>query len=214
MKAQLFAAASESATHFKPVGTVPSHVACNRPQRLGASITASTLMNTPFRHSLAASVVLFFNLLWQAPAMAQSEVFVCMNANGTREYKNTGETKGCKRVDMQGVTMIPSVTPPRKPASPTTTAAVNTPGDFPRIDTGTQKARDNDRVQILTDELRNEEKKLATLRQEYNNGEPERRGDERNYAKYQDRTAALKDDVSRTEKNIEALKREINGAGR
>ena len=54
-----------------------------------------------------------------------------------------------------------------------------------------------------------EERKLAALRQEYNNGEPDRRGDERNFAKYQERVALMKDDVSRTEKNIEALKREI-----
>ena len=42
-----------------------------------------------------------------------------------------------------------------------------------------------------------------------NNGEPERRGDERNFAKYQERTAAMKEDLDRAEKNIEALKREI-----
>ncbi|MGV3741728.1 MAG: DUF4124 domain-containing protein, partial [Burkholderiaceae bacterium] len=44
---------------------------------------------------------------------------------------------------------------------------------------------------------------------EYNNGEPERQGNERNYAKYQERVASMKEDLNRTEKNIEALKREI-----
>jgi ubiquinone biosynthesis protein UbiJ len=64
-------------------------------------------------------------------------------------------------------------------------------------------------MQILTDEIRTEENKLAELKKEYQNGEPERLGSERNYAKYQERVATMKDDIARTEKNIEALKREI-----
>jgi chromosome segregation ATPase len=112
---------------------------------------------------------------------------------------------------MQGVSMIPS--PYKKPIAQTAAlnrpAGATSPGEFPKIDSATQKARDTDRMQILAEELKGEERRLAALKQEYNNGEPERRGDERNYAKYQDRVAALKDDVSRTEKNIEALKREI-----
>ena len=52
-----------------------------------------------------------------------------------------------------------------------------------------------------------EEQKLADLKKEYNGGEPERRGDERNFAKYQERVAAMKENVERTEKNIEALRR-------
>jgi anti-sigma28 factor (negative regulator of flagellin synthesis) len=152
---------------------------------------------------------------FMSPAHAQSDVYVCMNGDGTREYKNTGETKGCKRVDMQGVSMIPS--PYKKPVVQTaafnrpagTASGAASPADFPKIDSTTQKARDTDRMQILTEEMKVEERKLAALKQDFNNGEPERRGDERNFAKYQDRVASMKDDVSRTEKNIEALKREI-----
>ena len=58
--------------------------------------------------------------------------------------------------------------------------------------------------------MKSEEQKLANLKRDYNNGEPDRRGDERNYAKYQDRVASMKEDIDRTEKNIEALKREIS----
>lgn len=164
---------------------------------LSSSFSLSSLL---FAASLAGS------------AHAQTDVWVCMNSDGSREYKNTGETKGCKRVDMQGISMIPS--PYKKPIAQTAAlsrpaGAAASPGDFPKIDSATQKARDNDRMQILAEELKGEERKLAALKQEYNNGEPERRGDERNYAKYLDRVAALKDDVSRTEKNVEALKREI-----
>jgi chromosome segregation ATPase len=80
---------------------------------------------------------------------------------------------------------------------------------FPRIDSQVQKRRDQDRMQILLEEIRAEEAKLADLRKDYRNGEPERQGDERNYAKYLERVAMMKEEIARTEKNIEALRREI-----
>lgn len=141
-----------------------------------------------------------------------SDVYVCVNENGTREYKNTGPTRGCKKVDLQGVAMITAPAPIRRASPPAASAPArpaSSPAEFPRVDGNTQKARDNDRLQILTEELKSEEKKLASLRQEYNNGEPERRGDERNYAKYQERVAGMKDDIARSERNVDALKREI-----
>lgn len=152
------------------------------------------------------AILLFSAVTFPAlSAFAQSEVYLCVDSNGNREYKNTGTTKGCKRVDLPGVTTIPA-SATKKPATQTASAK---PTDFPRVNDTVQKARDSDRKQILQDEMRTEEQKLAGLRSEYNNGEPERRGDERNYAKYQERTAALKDDIARTEKNVDALKREL-----
>jgi chromosome segregation ATPase len=65
-------------------------------------------------------------------------------------------------------------------------------------------------MQILLDEVRTEEGKLAELKKEFQNGEPERQGNERNYAKYQDRVAMMKEEMQRAEKNIEALRREIS----
>jgi len=139
-------------------------------------------------------------------AHAQHEVFVCQKSDGTREYKNTGDFSGCKKVDLQGVSMIASP-PARQPAR--AVKAVSTPSNFPRVDGNTQKARDTDRMQILVDELKDEEGKLANLRQAFNNGQPARRGDETNEDTYRERVANLRDDLNRTEKNIEALKREI-----
>ena len=152
-----------------------------------------------------ALLLFFVTAIPALPAFAQSEVYLCVDSNGNREYKNTGATKGCKRVDLPGVTTVPA-TISKKPVTQT---ASSKPTDFPRVNDTVQKARDSDRKQILQDEMRTEEQKLAGLRGEYNSGEPERRGDERNYAKYQERTAALKDDIARTEKNVEALKREL-----
>jgi hypothetical protein len=69
--------------------------------------------------------------------------------------------------------------------------------------------RDSDRRRILEDELRTEEDRLAKLKSEYNNGEPERRGDERNYALYRDRVQRLQEDIGRSENNISSLRREL-----
>lgn len=156
--------------------------------------------------TLLSALVLFAAL--SGYAHAQSEVFVCVDDRGNKEYKNTGTTKGCKRIELQGVSMI--VSPYKKATLQTVAARTSTPSDFPRVDSGTQKARDNDRRQILLDEMKSEEQKLAGIKKEFNNGEPDRRGDEKNYAKYQERLANLKEDINRSEQNVEALRREIN----
>ena len=72
-----------------------------------------------------------------------------------------------------------------------------------------QRTRDLDRRRILDDELRKEESRLTELKAEYNAGEPERRGDERNYQRYLDRVQRLKDDIARPESSIGSLRREI-----
>jgi len=71
--------------------------------------------------------------------------------------------------------------------------------------------RDLERRRILAEELRKEESRMAELRAEYREGDPERRGDERNYQKYLDRVQRLKDDLARTESAISSLKRELAG---
>ena len=136
---------------------------------------------------------------------AESDVYVCIDEHGNKEYKNTGDIKGCKKVNLPALT----VTAPVRPESANKPQPA-TPSDFPKVDGGTQKARDNDRRQILQDELNSEQKKLANLEKEYNNGAPERQGNERNYAKYQDRVASMKEDLTRTQQNIDALNRELS----
>jgi hypothetical protein len=144
-------------------------------------------------------------------AYAEGDIYKCVNANGTVEFKNTGPVKDCKKMELEGISVIPA---PAKHSGTVQTASLKStsstsPSDFPRVDSTTQKARDNDRRQILMDEMKNEQDKLAALKKDYNNGEPERQGNEANYAKYQERVTAMRDDIARTEKNIEALQREL-----
>jgi hypothetical protein len=148
---------------------------------------------------LLASLILF---LTAVPAMAQG-VFVCVQPNGTREYRNNGDTRGCRRLDLEAISTIPA------PSSNQQAKAAAIDPSFPRIESQIQKRRDQDRLQILMEEIRTEESRLSELRREYQNGEPERLGSERNYAKYQERVAQMKEDIQRSEKNIEALRREI-----
>lgn len=146
---------------------------------------------------------------------AENEIYKCVSPNGGVEYKNNGPTKDCKKLELQGISVIPAPASAKRQGGLQTASlkSSSSPADFPRIDNGTQKARDNDRHQILMDEMKSEQEKLASLRKDYNNGEPERQGDERNFAKYQERVTAMKDDISRTEKNIEALQRELKRDG-
>ena len=51
--------------------------------------------------------------------------------------------------------------------------------------------------------------RLVELRQEFNGGEPERRGDERNYARYLERVAEMKAAIGRKEADIAAIRREL-----
>jgi septal ring factor EnvC (AmiA/AmiB activator) len=142
-------------------------------------------------------------------AQAQTTVYKCVE-NGRVLYTDTASQPNCKAIDTQGAISAP----PRAPAPAMRQGAARAPaaaapGNFPRVDNATQRARDDDRRAILQDELRSEEKKLAELKQVFNNGEPERQGNEKNYAKYQERVAQMRDDIGRSEKNIEALKREL-----
>ena len=73
-------------------------------------------------------------------------------------------------------------------------------------------SRQNPTVQrfaALSSRKKREEERLGQLKAEYNNGEPERRGDEKNYQKYLDRTAELKANIARKEADVAALKREL-----
>ncbi len=138
----------------------------------------------------------------EAPVMAAGGVFKCVDRDGNITYGNVGDVKGCKRIETDAVNTVPF---PRASSGPSAKPAPSAP----RSDGGAQRARDTDRKRILEEELASEEKKLAELRREFNNGEPERKGDEKNYQRYLDRTEKLKADVARSESNIASLRREL-----
>lgn len=162
---------------------------------------------------MVSSVLLSFGVAAPWAAYPQSsEIYMCVDEQGNKAYQNVGSGKGCKRVDVGPVLSMPA---PRLPAgrssmqSAAEERASVSPASFPRVDRDTQRTRDSDRRRILEDELKAEEDRLARLRTEFNNGEPERRGDERNFALYQERIQRLREDIARVETNVGALRREI-----
>ena len=118
--------------------------------------------------------------------------------------------KGCRTLEGAPITVVQSVKP-RPPAGtpvPAKSDGSARSGDE-RVAPTAQRARDSDRRQILEGELKREEERLAALQQEFKDGEPDRRGDERNYQKYLDRVADMKADITRKEADIAAIRREL-----
>lgn len=116
--------------------------------------------------------------------------------------------KGCRTIEGAPITIVQAVRP-RPAASAAAAPAAGASRNGERIDPAEQRARDSDARRILTEELRREEAKLAEMVREFNNGEPERRGDERNYARYQARVAEMRAAIQRKEADLAAIRREL-----
>jgi predicted RNase H-like nuclease (RuvC/YqgF family) len=115
------------------------------------------------------------------------------------------QEKGCRQIEAAPITVIQS---PRRSAPPTDSSGTRSAES--RVEADAQRTRDLDARRILESELRREEDKLTALQKEYNNGEPERRGDERNYLKYAERTAEIKANLERKQSDVEAIRRELS----
>jgi hypothetical protein len=151
-----------------------------------------------------------------APVAAQTPVYRCPGPPVLYTDQLTPQEareRGCRTVEGAPVTIV-QTPKPRVPAS-AAAAGTNGAGASParpadaRVDPADQRARDSDARRILNAELRREETRLAEMQREFNNGEPERRGDERNYQRYLDRVAEMRAAIQRKEADIAAIKREL-----
>lgn len=151
------------------------------------------------------------------PALAQERIYRCGN-----EYTNDpgdAKARGCRVVEGGNVTVIQGIKPPPAASAPARTNSPSaSPGgarnDNERVDASAQRARDADARAILEAELRKAESRLSGLKQEYNNGEPEKRGPEfRNHQMYLDRAAELKAGVARAQSDVDGIKRELARLG-
>ena len=125
------------------------------------------------------------------------------------DYKNTISAKeadklGCRKIEGAPVTIMQMTKPRPANAVPVTAA-----GSSAKIDPAAQRARDSDARRILEDELKTEEERLAAMQKDFNNGQPERQGDEKNYQKYLDRVNETKASIVRKQSDVAALRREI-----
>jgi hypothetical protein len=114
--------------------------------------------------------------------------------------------RGCRTIENAPITVV---APPKpRPVSGGSDSSARA-GNGNRVDAGEQRARDSDARKILDGELKKEEDALAAMQKDFNNGEPERQGGERNYAKYQERVEGMREAINRKQADIAAIKREI-----
>ena len=124
------------------------------------------------------------------------------DAIGAQEARD----KGCRTIEGAPVTIVQ--VPRARPAASGGAASSARNGES-KVDPASQRARDSDARRILADELKREEDRLAAMQAEFRGGEPERRGDERNYARYIERVAEMKAAIQRKEADIAAIRREM-----
>ena len=115
--------------------------------------------------------------------------------------------KGCRTLEGAPITVVQGTRP--RAGSPSASSPTIARSPDQRVDPNDQRARDSDARRILESELRREEEKLAQMQKDYNGGQPERNGDEKNYQKYLDRVADMKAGIARKENDIAAIKREL-----
>jgi hypothetical protein len=116
--------------------------------------------------------------------------------------------KGCRTIEGAPITVMQGTRPRASLPAPVQASGPPRPAET-RVEPADQRARDSDARRILETELKREEEALEALKREYNNGEPERRGDERNYQKYLDRVAELRAALQRKEGDVAAIRREL-----
>lgn len=141
---------------------------------------------------------------------AQDRVWRCGN-----EYTNNtaeAQRRGCKLVEGGNVTIVQGTRPAASASSSGggSRARGSSPAGSPKVDSTEQRQRDSDARAVLESELKKAQSRQAELLKEYNNGEPERQGNEKNYQKYLDRVAEMKVQIERNESDIAGLQRELS----
>lgn len=132
------------------------------------------------------------------PAVADT-LYKCADAEGRTTYTNTkGNAKNC--------TVISRDQPVSTFSPPKGNAKAPTPGDFPKVGAGEQKARDGDRRAILDQELATEQKSLDDARHALAQQEAAAPAGQ---PKAPERLKPYQDTVQLHERNVEALKKEI-----
>jgi hypothetical protein len=145
-----------------------------------------------------------------APGFAQEPIYRCGN-----EYTNTKPdarvNKDCKLVEGGNVTVVQGTRVPKASSNKAPGTANGSSPSGAQVDAGQQKARDSDARLILQEELKKTQAHQEELKKDYNNGEPEKRGDEsRNHQKYLDRVAELKASLTRNESDMAGIRRELD----
>jgi hypothetical protein len=133
---------------------------------------------------------------------AHAEIYKYVDDSGNVTFTDVYK-KGSRRIEIPGA-------PQPIPRKATRSASYSpSPMDFPRIDAGTQKRRDDIRRQVLQDEISGERKSAEEARQQLKLGERLAPGERANDASYHSRVKKLRDAVQQHEQNIASIQREL-----
>lgn len=152
---------------------------------------------------------------------AQNQIYRCGN-----EYTNNpvnAQQRGCRLIGGGSLTIVSTAAPASgaatvapssaRPAAGATPAAPRVSGarsSAEQVSRAEQRARDSDARQILQNELRRAQERLAQLQLEFNQGQPTPLAGERGQPeRLAQRTADLKLRIDRADSDVAAIEREL-----
>ncbi|GGP22600.1 DUF4124 domain-containing protein [Silvimonas iriomotensis] len=138
-------------------------------------------------------------------ASAYADIYKSVDADGRVTFSNI-PMKGAVKVYTDPIPMGSSKVHGKSGGGSKVTAP--SPADFPRVDAATQKSRDTNRRQILTDELATEQQALSDARKALADAQTSTDA-QNNPQKYQERVSRLRDNATLHEKNVAALQQEM-----
>ncbi len=137
-------------------------------------------------------------------APAQAEIYKYVDESGQVTFTDVYR-KGAKRIELPGApTQLPAAD-----KSPRRASYNPSPANFPRIDAGTQKRRDDIRRQVLQDEIDGERRNADEARRQLALGERLQPGERATDASYLNRVNKLRASVQQHEQNIVSIQREL-----
>jgi len=145
-------------------------------------------------------------LLFALPAVPSlAETCKYLDKDGRTIYSNVPIKNARKIACFQPPPPVAAETP--APAPPVTQPVPD--AGKTRVDSQTQRKRDDERRQILEEELTREQSALSEARRALSEQEATRLGDERNYQRVQERLKPYQEAVEAHERNIASIKREM-----
>jgi hypothetical protein len=142
-------------------------------------------------------------LILSAPT--QAEIYKYVDENGQVMFTDV-YMKGAKRIDLPGA---PAPLPSSSGKAPRKASYNPSPADFPRIDAGTQKRRDDIRRQVLEDEIAGERRNADEARRQLTLGERLQPGERATDTTYLNRVNKLRSTVQQHEQNVTSIQREL-----
>lgn len=136
---------------------------------------------------------------------AQAEIYKYVDENGQVTFTDVYK-KGAKRIDLPGA---PTPLSSGSSKAPRRASYNPSPLDFPKIDSGTQKRRDDIRRQVLQDEINGERRNADEARRQLALGERLQPGEKATDSSYLNRVKKLQATVQQHDQNVSSIQREL-----